>query len=142
VHEGLVTTNIANIAANVDRLDVHEGLVMQNIADISSNSAAIAGNSAGIASNAAQIGLNSAEIASLGQDVYSLRSGIAATLATAGMPMAPGKGWGISVGVGSYDSEGAIAGGLTYAGDRVNFKFAVGDADGETTVSAGVAWNL
>ena len=111
VHEGLVTTNIANIAtnasgiaANVDRLDVHEGLVMQNMADI--------------ASNRSQINLNSAEIASLGEDVYSLRSGIAATLATAGMPMAPGAGWGVSFGVGSYDSEAAVAAGLTYAGDR------------------------
>ena len=71
-----------------------------------------------------------------------MRSGIAATLATAGMPMAPGKGWGVSVGVGSYESEGAIAAGLTFAGEKVNFKFAVGDASGETTVSAGVAWNL
>ena len=99
-------------------------------------------NMADIASNRSQINLNSAEIASLGEDVYSLRSGIAATLATAGMPMAPGAGWGVSFGVGSYDSEAAVAAGLTYAGDRVNFKFAVGDADGETTVSAGIAFDL
>ena len=123
-----MTTNIANIASNA--------------ADIQSNRGLISDNAAGIANNSQRIGLNEAEIASLGQDVYSLRSGIAATLATAGMPMAPGKGWGMSVGVGSYESESAIAAGITYSGERVNFKFAVGDADGETTVSAGAAWNF
>ena len=67
-HEGLVTTNIANIqtntdgiAANVARLDVHEGLLTQNIADI--------------AANKSQIASNQSQIASLGADVYSLRSG-------------------------------------------------------------------
>ena len=109
-------------------MDVHEGLVTQNIADI--------------AANKSQIASNQSQIASLGADVYSLRSGIAATLATAGMPMAPGKGWGMSVGVGSYESESAIAAGLTFAGEKVNFKFAAGNSGGETTLSAGAAWNF
>ena len=47
------------------------------------------------------------------------------------MPMAPGKGWGMSVGVGSYESESAIAAGLTFAGEKVNFKFAAGNSGGE-----------
>ena len=149
VHEGLVTTNIANIAANaegitanaagiqanVDRLDVHEGLVTQNMADIAANSTAISNNMGMIQANAA-------DIRGLGQEVDVIRSGVAATLAAAGMPMAPGAGWGFAVGTGHFDGESAIAAGLTFSGEETTFKISVGSSGGESTISAGFARSL
>ena len=58
------------------------------------------------------------------------------------MPMAPGDGWGFAVGTGYFDGESAVAAGLSYRATKYNFKFSVGSSGGETTASAGVAWDL
>ena len=142
VHEGLVTQNIADIAsndtdiaANVATLAIHEGLVTQNIADISANQSAILTNQNGI--NA-----NSASITQLDQDLDVVRSGVAAALAASSIPMAPGQGWGAGIGTGFFDGESAIAAGLSYRSESYNFKFSVGNSGGETSASAGAAWNF
>ena len=96
-------------------------------------------NIANIATNSAAIQANAAEIASLGESVDILRSGVAATLAIAGMPVAPGDGWGYSIGAGSFDGESAVAAGLTYRSAKTTFTFSVGNSGGESTVSAGFA---
>ena len=85
---------------------------------------------------------NAAEIASLGDSVDILRSGVAATLAIAGMPVSPGDGWGYALGAGSFDGESAIAAGLTFRDDKSTFTFSVGNSGGESTVSAGYARNF
>ena len=100
---------------------MHEGLVLQNIDNIS---------------------MNTASINNLSANVDVLRSGVAASLAHAGMPVAPGAGWGFSVGTGHFDGESAVAAGLTYRSDSSNFKISVGNSGGETTASAGAAWNF
>ncbi len=142
VHEGLVTqnitdisTNAAGIADNVATLAVHEGLVTQNIADISANQSAILNNQNGI--NA-----NSASITQLDRDLDVVRSGVAAALAASSIPMAPGQGWGAGIGTGYFDGESAIAAGLSYRAKSYNFKFSVGNSGGETSASAGAAWNF
>jgi hypothetical protein len=135
VHEGLVTQNISDISDNVATLAVHEGLVTQNIADISSNMS-------GIMSNRSDIAANASSIVGLSDDVDMLRSGVASALAVAGMPMAPGQGWGAAIGTGYFDGESAIAAGVTYRSETYNVKFSLGSAGGETSASAGVAWDF
>ena len=105
------------------------------MANIASNTNAINGNFGLIQDNAS-------EINSLGNAVDILRSGVAATLATAGMPVPPGQGWGYGVGTGHFDGESAIALGLSYRDDATTFKFTVGNSGGEATVSAGFARNF
>ena len=149
VHEGLVTTNIAGIAANVATLAVHEGLVTTNIAGIAANVTGISANTATLAvheglvlQNIDNIGANTASINSLSGDVDMLRSGVAASLAHAGMPVAPGAGWGFAIGTGHFDGESAIAAGFTYRSEKANYKFSLGNSGGETSASAGAAWNF
>ncbi len=78
----------------------------------------------------------------MSEDLDVVRSGVAATLAVAGMPLAPTEGWGAAIGTGYFDGESAVAAGLTFRSDRYNFKFAVGTSGGETTGSAGVSWGF
>lgn len=95
-----------------------------------------------INSNTASINSNTAAISTLSEDLDVVRSGVAATLAVAGMPLAPTEGWGAAIGTGYFDGESAVAAGLTFRSDRYNFKFAVGTSGGETTGSAGVSWGF
>jgi len=163
VHEGLVTQNIADIAtnatgiatnatgiaANVATLAVHEGLVTQNIADIATNSTNISANTATLAvheglvlQNIDNISMNTSSISTLSDNVDVLRSGVAASLAHAGMPVAPGAGWGFAVGTGHFDGESAVAAGLTYRSKSSSYKLSIGSSGGETSASAGAAWNF
>jgi hypothetical protein len=163
VHEGLVTQNIADIAtnatgiatnatgiaANVATLAVHEGLVTQNIADIATNATGIEANVATLAvheglvmQNIDNIGMNTSSINTLSADVDVLRSGVAASLAHAGMPVAPGAGWGFAVGTGHFDGESAVAAGLTFRSKTSSYKLSFGSSGGETSGSAGAAWNF
>ena len=95
-----------------------------------------------INSNTASINSNTAAISTLSEDLDVVRSGVAATLAVAGMPLAPTEGWGAAIGTGYFDGESAVAAGLTFRSNRYNFKFAVGTSGGETTGSAGVSWGF
>ena len=92
--------------------------------------------------NASAINDNAVSIGRLSDDLDVVRSGVAATLAVAGMPLAPTEGWGAAIGTGYFDGESAVAAGLTFRSDRYNFKFAVGTSGGETTGSAGVSWGF
>ena len=81
-------------------------------------------------------------ISRLSDDVDVIRSGVATALAVAGMPVAPGAGWGVAVGTGHFDGESAFSAGVTYRAEKVNFKFAVASSSGETSVSAGMAYSF
>jgi len=63
-------------------------------------------------------------------------------LAHAGMPVAPGDGWGFAVGTGHFDGESAVAAGFTFRSKKASYKFSVGSSGGETTASAGAAWSF
>ena len=113
-----------------------------NASNIATNTANITTNRNNIAVNRASINQNRSMIEGLQRDVDVLRSGIAAALATAGMPTLPNQGWGFAVGAGHFDGESAYAAGLTYNDEDRVYKVSVGSAGGETTVSAGAAWSF
>jgi autotransporter adhesin len=92
--------------------------------------------------NIDNIGMNRSAINNLSADVDVLRSGVAASLALAGMPVAPGAGWGFAVGTGFFDGESAVAAGLTFRSTSSTYKFSIGNSGGETSASAGGAWNF
>ena len=140
-----IATNATGIATNASTLVVHEGLVTQNIADISTNATGIAANVSTLAvheglvmQNIDNIGINTSSISNLSANVDVLRSGVA----HAGMPVAPGAGWGFAVGTGYFDGESAVAAGLTFRSESSSYKLSIGSSGGETTASAGAAWNF
>ena len=135
-------TNAEDIAVNTTGIATNKADIAVNTTGIATNKAAIAVNTTGIATNKADIALNTAGIARLTEGLDILRSGVAASLATNAMPMAPGDGWGFAVGTGYFDGESAVAAGLSYRATKYNFKFSVGSSGGETTASAGMAWDL
>ena len=113
-----------------------------NRGDIATNRSAIAANLTRIRTNAADIATNRNLINGLQQDVKTIRSGVAAALAVAGMPAPPSDGWGFAVGTGHFDGESAFSAGLSYKDDESNYKISIGTSGGETTFSAGGAWSF
>ena len=148
-----IVTNAANIATNVTNIATNEADIATNVTNIATNATAISDetdarvaaddiHTAAIGINASGINDNAVSIGRLSDDLDVVRSGVAATLAVAGMPLAPTEGWGAAIGTGYFDGESAVAAGLTFRSDRYNFKFAVGTSGGETTGSAGVSWGF
>jgi len=135
-------TNAEGIAVNTTGIATNKADIAVNTTGIATNKADIAVNTTGIATNKADIALNTAGVARLTEGLDILRSGVAASLATNAMPMAPGDGWGFALGTGYFDGESAVAAGLSYRATKYNFKFSVGSSGGETTASAGMAWDL
>ncbi|MDG1306982.1 MAG: YadA C-terminal domain-containing protein [Porticoccaceae bacterium] len=153
IHEGLVTTNIANIATNTTNIATNTTNIATNTANIATNTADIATNTAGIPANAADIvdldnglsegmaNLQRVEM-QMNENVDMLKSGIASALAIAGMPTAPGEGMGFSVGTGYFDGESAVAMGLTFVDGSRSYKLSLGHSGGETSASAGAAFKF
>jgi ECM component-binding autotransporter adhesin len=139
---GRIETNETNIASNTGRIETNETNISSNTGRITSSEANIVNNSTAIGVNASAINDNGISIGRLSEELDVVRSGVAATLAVAGMPLAPTEGWGAAIGTGYFDGESAVAAGLTFRSDRYNFKFAVGTSGGETTGSAGVSWGF
>ena len=159
-----IVANDGDIQANTDSIVANDGDIQANtdsiVANDAEHSSAITINKTAIAtetvnreaavlglqnninSNTVSINNNTAAISTLSEDLDVVRSGVAATLAVAGMPLAPTEGWGAAIGTGYFDGESAVAAGLTFRSDRYNFKFAVGTSGGETTGSAGVSWGF
>ena len=167
---GRITTNEGNISSNEDRIATNANGIDTNANDIDTNANDIATNEGNITSNTGRITTNEGNIASntgrittnevnimsntgridgldtrvdgLSDDLDVVRSGVAAALAVAAMPDFDGEGWGAAIGTGYFDGESAISAGLMFNSDAYKFKFAVGDAGGETTASAGVSWGF
>ena len=137
-----IGNNVTAIAGNATDIGVNATAIAGNATDIGVNATAIAGNATDIGINASNINDNTVSIGRLSEDLDVVRSGVAATLAVAGMPLAPTEGWGAAIGTGYFDGESAIAAGVTFRSDRYNFKFAVGTSGGEATGSAGVSWGF
>jgi ECM component-binding autotransporter adhesin len=132
---GRITTNEGNITSNTGRITTNEG-------NIASNTGRITTNEVNIMSNTGRIDGLDTRVDGLSDDLDVVRSGVAAALAVAAMPDFDGEGWGAAIGTGYFDGESAISAGLMFNSDAYKFKFAVGDAGGETTASAGVSWGF
>ena len=102
------------------RIDANAGAISTNVTAISSNADAIAANMSSIGSNAAAIGANEARIGELSNELDIVRSGVAASMALAGMPAINGRG--IAIGVGSFDGESAFAVGFQIQGEMASFQ--------------------
>jgi hypothetical protein len=157
---GNIATNTTNIATNATNIATNTGNIATNTTNIATNTGNIATNKSGIATNTSNIASNTSSIADLSSsfadntanlqrvemqlnaDVDMLKSGIASTLAIAGMPTVSGEGMGFSVGTGYYDGESAIAMGLTYVEGNRSYKLSFGNSGGETSASAGAAFKF
>jgi len=95
-----------------------------------------------INTNASDIAANQGHLRQLDADVDMLRSGVAMSMALAGMPTTDGDGTGFAIGVGNFDGESAVAMGFTHKSRRAAYKLGLTHAGGETGVSAGASWKI
>jgi hypothetical protein len=131
---------MAGDAANAADIATNSGGISANTGLIADNMAAISGNSSMINDNRNMIGANSARIGELSDDLDIVRSGVAASMALAGMPNINGRG--IAIGVGSFDGESAFAVGFQIQGEMASFQIGVTSSGGETGASAGVGFQF
>ena len=135
-----IMTNADNIDKNSTAITANSGRIDANAAAIEVNTGAIADNTNAIGSNSAAIQRNSGMIGELSESLETVRAGVAASMALAGMPAINGRG--ISIGVGSFDGESAFAVGFMIQGEMASFKVGVTSAGGATGASAGVGFQF
>ena len=128
-----ITKNHDEITTNMKNIKTNETNILKNTKQINTNEKNIADNNKNIANN-------TKNIARLSDDIDVIRSGVAASLAVAAMPVLSREGWGAAVGTGYFDGESAIAAGLTYSSNAYHLKFAVGHSGGHNAASAGATW--
>ncbi len=121
------------IDVNSMRLDTHEMMVGQNTMAITALDGRVGSNETAIQRNSGMIG-------ELNESLETVRAGVAASMALAGMPAINGRG--IAIGVGSFDGESAFAVGFQIQGEQASFQVGVTSAGGETGASAGVGFNF
>ena len=137
---GNIMTNTTNIATNAADIMENRGMIDTNTSAIGMNTSAIADNANAIGSNSAAIQRNSGMIGELSESLETVRAGVAASMALAGMPAINGRG--ISIGVGSFDGESAFAVGFMIQSEMASFKVGVTSAGGATGASAGVGFQF
>ena len=128
------------VAMNTAAIEKNAGNIASNMSAIGANTSAIADNANAIGSNSAAIQRNSGMIGELSESLETVRAGVAASMALAGMPAINGRG--ISIGVGSFDGESAFAVGFMIQGEMASFKVGVTSAGGATGASAGVGFQF
>ena len=117
----------------MSRIDMNEMRGMHNSGMIETNSMGIMENRAMIESNQMSIMRNM-------EDIQTLKSGVAASMALGGMPEMGARG--VSVGAGSYGGETALAVGVHFSGENSRFKIGVTSSGGETGASLGAGWSF
>ena len=137
---GDIMTNAGNIMTNAGNISMNSASIEANMASIGTNADAIAANMNSIGSNSSAISDNRNMIGELSEDLETVRAGVAASMALAGMPAINGRG--ISIGVGSFDGESAFAVGFQIQGEQASFKVGVTSASGATGASAGVGFQF
>ncbi len=120
-------------ADGMSRIDHNQARSMDNATDIMAIRGMVDTNSSGISSNRMAIARNS-------EAIETLRSGVAASMALAGMPEIGDRG--VSVGAASYDGESAFAVGVHFSGENSRFKLGVTSSGGETGASVGAGWSF
>ena len=126
-------TGMGTGEGGMSRIDMNAAGVMENRGMITTNSA-------GIMENRAMIDSNSMSIMRNMEDIQTLKSGVAASMALAGMPEMGARG--VSVGAGSYGGETALAVGVHFSGENSRFKIGVTSSGGETGASLGAGWSF
>ena len=114
-----IDMNEAGIAANRDYIEHNHEHILEHSALIESNQMSIMRNT---------------------EDIQTLKSGVAASMALAGMPEMGARG--VSVGAGSYGGETALAVGVHFSGENARFKIGVTSSGGETGASLGAGWSF
>ena len=162
-HEGRITANEATLVDHgmklmqkkeyIDNLGMHIGVdpvtgmgtgqggmsrIDMNEANIASNRDFIEHNHEHILEHSALIESNQMSIMRNTEDIQTLKSGVAASMALAGMPEMGARG--VSVGAGSYGGETALAVGVHFSGENARFKIGVTSSGGETGASLGAGW--
>ena len=132
--------NTTAIGENTMAIEMNTSSIEANMASIGTNADAIAANMNSIGSNSSAISDNRNMIGELSDDLDTVRAGVAASMALAGMPAINGRG--ISIGVGSFDGESAFAVGFQIQGEAASFKVGVTSASGATGASAGVGFQF
>ena len=142
--------NTAEIAVDADgmsRIDHNETRSMGNATAVEmlggrvgTNETAISGLGTRVGANESAIMDNRNRIGELSDDLDIVRSGVAASMALAGMPAINGRG--IAIGVGSFDGESAFAVGFQIQGEMASFQIGVTSSGGETGASAGVGFQF
>ena len=147
VNEGAITKNASDIMTNAGNVAKNEAAIMTNAGNITANAGAINGlggrvgaNETAITGLTGRVGTNETRIGELNEALETVRAGVAASMALAGMPAINGRG--ISIGVGSYDGESAFAVGFQIQGEMASFKVGVTSSGGETGASAGVGFQF
>jgi len=139
-----IAQNQEDIMTNAGHIMMNNGYIMENRGMIGTNAGNIMANAGNIAANASAIQNNTNMInnvsSSLTESIEVVRSGVAASMALAGMPAINGRG--VAVGVGSFDGESAFAVGFQFQGETTSFKIGVTSSGGETGASAGVGWSF
>jgi methyl-accepting chemotaxis protein len=141
-----IATNAENISTNVSAIATNAENISTNVSAIATNTAAISSFSSEVTSNTGLINNNALDIQrveiAMAENVETLKSGIASSLAIAGMPATPGEGLGLSIGAGYFAGESAVAMGLVFVDSKRTFKLSVGHAGGETSASAGTSFKF
>ena len=142
--------NTAEIAVDADgmsRIDHNETRSMGNATAVEmlggrvgANEMSISGLGTRVGANESAITDNRNRIGELSDDLDIVRSGVAASMALAGMPAINGRG--IAIGVGSFDGESAFAVGFQIQGEMASFQIGVTSSGGETGASAGVGFQF
>ncbi|WP_163835173.1 YadA-like family protein [Spartinivicinus ruber] len=124
-HETRITTNTKHIGQNSQRLDRHDGQISDNTTRSLNNSA--------------RIDSLQTQIDDLEDDAFS---GIATSMAIAGMPQAvDGKNL-ISVGAGYYKGKQGIAVGISANRGKHTTKFSLGTGGGSVSGSVGYGYSF
>jgi predicted nucleic acid-binding Zn-ribbon protein len=141
-----IAGNDADIAANVTAIVNANTRIDTNVSDIAQNVSDIETNRNNIADNASNITKNKNAITdlenSMAVNVDMLKSGIASSLAIAGMPTLPGEGFGFSIGLGHFEGENATAMGISHVTSGRTVKLSVGHSNGNTSGSLGAAFRF
>ena len=131
---------MSRIDHNETRSMGNEGAIEMLGGRVGVNETAISGLGTRIGANEANITDNRNRIGELSEALDIVRSGVAASMALAGMPAINGRG--IAIGVGSFDGESAFAVGFQIQGEMASFQIGVTSSGGETGASAGVGFQF
>ena len=135
-----IITNAGHIAENRTMIGENRTMVGENREMIMMQNGMIETNAMGIMDNRAMIDSNQMSIMRNMEDIQTLKSGVAASMALAGMPEMGARG--VSVGAGSYGGETALAVGVHFSGENARFKIGVTSSGGETGASLGAGWSF
>ena len=133
-------TGMGTGEGGMSRIDMNAMGVGANREMIMTNMEGIEHNHMDIMQNRAMIDSNSMSIMRNMEDIQTLKSGVAASMALGGMPEMGARG--VSVGAGSYGGETALAVGVHFSGENSRFKIGVTSSGGETGASLGAGWSF